>query len=428
MKLLSIETFKLGLDNLRLHKLRSLLTSLGIIFGVAAVICMLSISEGASADELRMIQLLGTRNIIINSVKPKMTTQSSQGASNLIAYGITRDDVSVIQQTVPHIAYVVPLKTVSYKARHGEFQGVHNVVGTTPEFFDVVNINVGRGRRLTREDLNQHTNVCVIGEHVRRKLFPFKDPMGETIVAERFPTGIPFTVVGILEEVRTAGAPARGVEERNLNSDILVPFSTATRQFGETTRRMGAGSREFIKMQYSGLYVMVDELDNVLAVSEMVKRVFEHGHPERDYEVKVPLARLQLAQKKKRNNQLTLGFIAGISLLVGGIGIMNIMLATVTERTREIGIRRALGAKQHHITIQFLVETVLLTTGGGVIGVLLGVIGALTITHLAEWETIVRLWAVLVSFGLSVLVGVFFGMYPAMMAARLDPIEALRHE
>jgi len=428
MKLLSIETFKLGLDNLRLHKLRSLLTSLGIIFGVAAVICMLSISEGASADELRMIQLLGTRNIIINSVKPAITTQSSQGASNMIEYGITRDDVSVIRRTVPHVAHVVPLKTVSYGARHGEYQGVHNIVGTTPDFFDVVNINVGRGRRITSEDLAQGTNVCVIGEHVRRKLFPFKDPMGETIVAERFPNGVPFTVVGILEEVQTAGAPARGVEERDLNSDILVPFSTAARQFGETTRRMGAGSREFIKMQYSGLYVTVDELDNVLTVSEMIKLVFEHGHPERDYEVKVPLARLQLAQKKKRNNQLTLGFIAGISLLVGGIGIMNIMLATVTERTREIGIRRALGAKQQHITIQFLVETVVLTTGGGVIGVLLGVIGALAITHLAEWETIVRLWAVLVSFGLSVLVGVFFGMYPAMTAARLDPIEALRHE
>ncbi|MGD2111224.1 MAG: ABC transporter permease, partial [Phycisphaerae bacterium] len=320
MRLLSVETFRLGLNNLRLHKLRSLLTSLGIIFGVAAVICMLSISEGASADELRMIQLLGTRNIIINSVKPTTTTQTSSNASNLVEYGITRDDVTIIKATLPHIAHVVPMKTVSYKARYGEYQAAIRVVGTTPEFFEVVNVNVARGRRITSEDMNQGTNTCVIGEHVRRELFPFKDPLGETLSAERFPSAVPFTVVGILEEVQTAGAPARGVEERNLNREILVPFSTAAKQFGETTRRLGAGSREFIKMQYSGLYVTADDLEFVLPVSEMIKRIFEHGHQDVDYEVKVPLARLQLAQKKKRNNQLTLGFIAGISLLVGGIG------------------------------------------------------------------------------------------------------------
>jgi putative ABC transport system permease protein len=160
----------------------------------------------------------------------------------------------------------------------------------------------------------------------------------------------------------------------------------------------------------------------------MVKRVFQHDHEKLDYEVRVPLARLQLAEKKKRNNQLTLGFIAGISLLVGGIGIMNIMLATVTERTREIGIRRALGAKQRQIASQFLVETVVLSTSGGVLGVVLGFVGAHVVTRFAQWETIVSGWSVGVSFGLSVLVGIFFGMYPALSAAKLDPIEALRYE
>ncbi len=428
MKLLSLETFRLGLNNLRLHKLRSLLTSLGIIFGVAAVICMLSISEGASADELRMIELLGTRNIIINSNKPPQTTQTSQGNSNMVEYGITRDDVAIIEATIPHVDHVVPLKTVAYKARHGAQQSSINVVGTTPDFFDVVNVKVARGRPITSQDMSERTNVCVIGEHVRRELFPFKDPLGETLLADRFPSAVPFTVVGILEEVQTAGAPARGVEERNLNREILVPFSTALGQFGEITRRMGAGSREFIKMQYSGLYVTVDALERVMPVSDMIARVFEHGHETLDYEVKVPLARLQLAQKKKRNNQLTLGFIASISLLVGGIGIMNIMLATVTERTREIGIRRALGARQRHIAVQFLVETVVLSTTGGVVGVLLGVLGAYLITNFADWDTIVSTWSVAISFGLSVLVGIFFGMYPALSAAKLDPIEALRHE
>ncbi len=207
-----------------------------------------------------------------------------------------------------------------------------------------------------------------------------------------------------------------------------MPFTTALTQFGEITRRMSAGSREFIKMQYSGLYITAEEIDYVMPVSKMIERALEHGHANRDYEVKVPLARLQLAQKKKRNNQLTLGFIAGISLLVGGIGIMNIMLATVTERTREIGIRRALGARQRHIAVQFLVETVVLSTTGGIVGVFLGVTGAYFITRFADWETIVSAWSVAVSFGLSVLVGIFFGMYPALSAAKLDPIEALRYE
>jgi putative ABC transport system permease protein len=429
VKLFSIETILLGLNNLRLHKLRSLLTSLGIIFGVGAVICMLSIGEGASADELRLIELLGTKNIIVNSVRPSATSQVSQASTSFVVeYGITRQDVSILEKTIPHVAKVVPLKTISFRVRHGDRQGSFEAVGTSPDFFEVVNVRVASGRALTEEDSEGKTNVCVIGEEVRSEVFPLKDPLGETLLIDRFPTAIPFTVVGVLERVQTAGAPARGVEDRNLNRDILVPYSTAVAQFGETTRRVGAGSREFIKMHYSGLYVTADDIEHVLPVSEMVKRVLEHGHKQMDYEVKVPLERLQLAQKKKRNNQLVLGFIAGISLLVGGIGIMNIMLATVTERTREIGIRRALGARQKHIAVQFLVETVVLSTAGGLLGVLMGVAGAHGVSSFAQWETIVRVWSVALSFGLSVLIGIFFGMYPAMAAARLDPIEALRHE
>lgn len=428
MKLISRETIQLGLTNLRLHKLRSLLTSLGIIFGVAAVICMLSISEGASADEMRLIELLGTQNIIVNSVKPPQSGDTAKGNSRLTEYGITRDDVTIISNTVPHIEQIVPLKIVAYKVRHGEHQSPFNVVGTTPEFFDVVNILVDQGRSLTSTDMSEKSNVCVIGENVRKKLFPYMDPIGESVLAERFPTAVPFTVVGVLQPVLTAGAPARGVQQRDLNSEILIPFSTAMTQFGEITRRAEGGSREYIKMQYSGLFVTADDLDHVIPVSRMIHRVFEHDHEKSDYEIKVPLASLKLAQKKKRNNQLTLGFIAGISLLVGGIGIMNIMLATVTERTREIGIRRALGAKQQDIRDQFLIETVVLSTGGGLVGVLLGILGASVVSHYADWETIVSVWSVAVSFGLSVLVGIFFGMYPALSAARLDPIEALRRE
>ncbi|MHC5110177.1 MAG: ABC transporter permease [Planctomycetota bacterium] len=267
MRTFSFETFLLGLNNLRLHKLRSLLTSLGIIFGVAAVICMLSITEAASADEMRIIELLGTRNIIVNSVKPPAPQNTSQGNTNLIEYGITADDVSRLQDTVPSISHVVPLKTVGFRAAHGDSKANMQTSGTTPAFFDVVNVNVARGRALTELDMAEKKNVCVIGADAADEIFKLKDAMGEIVLIERYPSAIPFTVVGILERVKVAGAPERGVAERNLNREIFIPFSTARSQFGEITMRRGAGSREMIKMQLSGMYVNVDHQENVLTVS-----------------------------------------------------------------------------------------------------------------------------------------------------------------
>ncbi len=422
------ETFLLGLNNLRLHKLRSLLTALGIIFGVAAVICMLSISEGASADEMRMIKLLGTQNVICNSIKPQGTVQTSQETTALLEYGITEQDHLLIERTIPHVKHVIPLKSVAFAVQFRDRKVEWDTYGTSPEFFETVNIGVAEGRVLTQRDMDDLKQVCVIGADVRKELFGFENAIGQSLLAQSGSGQIPYEVVGILNEVTTAGAPARGVEERNLNREVYIPFTTARTLYGDITARQSSGSRERVKLQYSSLYVTVDDIEHVLPVSEMIKRVFEYGHEKLDFEVKVPLARLKLAQKKKANQQLMLGFIAGISLLVGGIGIMNIMLATVTERTREIGIRRALGARQRDVTIQFLIETVVLSTCGGAVGILLGWVAAHSINRFAQWETIVEPWTMIVSFTLSVLVGVFFGMYPAMSAARLDPIEALRHE
>ncbi len=425
------ETIRLGLRNLRLHMLRSLLTVLGIIFGVAAVICMLSISEGASADEMRMIELMGTRNIIVQSVRPQQANQVAEGQNTaMLDYGIKRSDMSIIRSTIPNLVDVIPLREIAYEVTYHDKRFPAVVVGTSDTLFENVNLEIQPGgRRLTARDLESRAKVCVIGQEVAKILFPLKDPLGETLFAQNQGTGaIPYRVVGVLSAVKTAGAPARGTQERNFNRDVYIPLTTANDRYGDQILKRTSGSREFLNIELSGLFVVVDKVENVLLTSRMVARVFEKTHAKQDYDIRVPLANLEQAERKKRNQQLVLGIIAAVSLLVGGIGIMNIMLASVTERTREIGIRRALGAKQRHIATQFLVETVVLSTLGGFIGIFLGWGGASLINWWVNWETIVHTWTVVVSFGLSVLIGIFFGMYPAIRASKLDPIEALRYE
>lgn len=416
--------------NLTLHKLRSLLTALGIIFGVAAVICMLSINEGAAADEMRLIELLGTNNIIVQSVKPEQSTRADTGRNRMIRYGITRRDLSIIRTTLSnHIDEVIPLREVAYWVNFADRKKQVPVVGTSSALFAEVSLNIlPGGRALVDEDIEGIRQVCVIGNDVAQTLFPLSDPIGETVLAAGASGSVPYRVVGVIAPVQTAGAPARGTQERNFNNEVYIPISTAETRYGDRMAKVASGSREFVEVELSGMYIVVDDIENVIRVSELVKRVFETTHPETDYDIRVPLASLNLAKQKKRRQQWVMGTIAAVSLLVGGIGIMNIMLATVTERTREIGIRRALGAKQRHIIWQFLIETIVLSTVGGIIGVVLGYGAARGLNSLAEWETIVREWTVVISFALSVMIGVFFGMYPAIRAAQLDPIVALRYE
>ncbi len=426
--LLSRELIALGLRDLRAHKLRSFLTALGMIFGVGAVICMLAIGEGASAEQMENIRLLGSENIIIRSKEPPQSQQAGEAKTFVQKYGIKGEDIERIR-ALPHVKDIVKMRDVASEITCGARRFDGTVLGSTENFFDVVNVTLARGRKLTSVDSQRHTKVCVIGDEVARSLFTHEDPLGKTLSVISYSTGpVPYEVVGVLRPQITAGNPAKGVGARNLNRDVYIPLTAADLRYGDLKIKMMSGSREIKEVQFSDLYVNVDQQENVLGTARLVDRVLDHGHRDLDYTIVVPLELLRQAEQSKKIWQIVLGSIAGISLLVGGIGIMNIMLASVTERTREIGIRRALGAKRYHITAQFLVETVILSVCGGIIGIIVGIGFAAVVTWVVNWQTIIPWWGVIVSFMVSAIVGVSFGLYPARAAAALDPIEALRYE
>ena len=424
--LFSRELILLGLRDLCAHKLRSLLTALGMIFGVGAVICMLSIGAGTSAEELANIQRLGSNNIILRSVEPARSQPAPEAQRQVHKYGLKREDVARLR-ALEHVDDVVLLREVADQVRHVSHRVDSSVLGVTSNFFDVVRVPLARGRVLVDLDEQTHEKVCVVGAGVAAGLFPNGDPLGRTISVINRATGpVPYKVVGVLTKVETAGAPAKGRGGRNVNLDTYIPLSTADRRYGDLKYQNASGAREIKEVQFSDIYLSIDRQENVLPVSKMVARVMEHGHRQQDYTIAVPLELLQQAEHTKRRWQIVLGNIAGVSLFVGGIGIMNIMLACVTERTREIGIRRALGAKRYHITAQFLAQTLLLSVCGGLVGILLGVGISLAVNYIAsDFRTNVPLWGVLLCFGVSVAIGLAFGLYPACAAARLDPIRAL---
>ncbi len=421
-------TVNLGIKSLLLHKLRSALTMLGIIFGVCSVIAMLAIGEGASYEAQQAIKKLGSNNIIIRSVKPsEENVVGSTGRSRVSDYGLTYADAARLQLTLAGVQHVLPMRIIRDSVRFNRFNVASQIIGTFPNYSHITGLEVVRGRFITKNDEVHTENVCAMTVNLASQLFPYQDPLDEEVRV-----GVDYyRVVGLVRERSSmdkrpgTSGPSDG---KALDNNIYIPLSCARSRFGETLFRRSSGSFEAERVQLHQITLQMVDTDAIEPAVPDIEAMLKHFHNKKDYEIIVPLQLLRQAEQTKRIFNIVLGSIAAISLLVGGIGIMNIMLATVTERTREIGVRRALGARKKDIITQFLVETVVLSLGGGIIGVVVGVLVPLIVSHFADMKTIITFWSLGLAFGISGLTGIVFGLYPARRAANLSPIEALRHE
>ena len=412
----------LGIDNLWLHKLRSLLTMLGMVFGVGSVVAMLSVGEGASKEALDQIKRLGSTNLLISSVKPAQEQAKKQQMTSFVSmYGLTYADHARIAEGVTAVERTAPVKSMRQDAAlHGRTIELR-VVGTTPDWFDLVPREVLAGRELLDSDADRMGAVAVLTEFGARKLLATERTIGQTIRIGQNA----FEVVGI---VRSVGGQAGQIQLPDEEIDVYIPISVARSYYGDLQMRIATGSVDAEQVQLHQVIAQIDATEHVEAAAEAIRHMLSRFHKKKDYILHVPLALLREAEAIKRRYNIVLGSIAGISLVVGGIGIMNIMLASVTERTREIGIRRAIGAKRRQIVSQFLIETVVLSTTGGLIGLGLGVLIPRVITAVSGMATILTPMGIVLPLLISVSIGVIFGLYPAVRAAQVDPIVALRHE
>ncbi|MFH1688109.1 MAG: ABC transporter permease [bacterium] len=427
----------ISFGSLREHRMRTFLTMMGVIFGVGAVISMLSIGEGAKREAMEQIAILGINNIIINAKPPSEDRSSDLGMSR--SAGLSEEDAENIRTFSDLVSFVIPQRfEIINTIYNGSREAAVRVVSTVPRFVLSSSIEVERGRFLTEADLDDFSQVCVLGAKAKRALFTFEDPIGQFVRIG----DLDFAVVGVMADKYIGRGKVEGFELKNLNEDVYIPLSTAKKKLDRssgTTTSFGGG-RYFVSTsdgegpaynipELDQLTVTVSDLDNVAVVTNLVKTLMQRRHRGvEDYEIVVPESLLRQSQKTQNIFNIVMGTIAGISLLVGGIGIMNIMLATVLERTREIGIRRAVGATRIDIMRQFLLEAVVICLLGCFVGLGLGLFLAKAIAFYADWPTIVSFYSILLAVGVSTTVGVVFGLYPARKAASLDVIDALRYE
>jgi putative ABC transport system permease protein len=431
------ERSRLGIQGLLTHRIRSVLTALGIIFGVAAVVAMLSIGEGAKLEALEQIRLMGMNNIIIRS-KDAPKAGSDKSKANF-SPGLVALDAEAIVDIVPGVDQTVSQWEKTTQAQYQSERKDVKVVGTTPEFLAVFGFQLSAGRFLERAHLTNQENVCILGSDAKDALFHFENPIGKSIKLDNQW----FSIVGVMAPQLAPGKKLENLEVRNLNMDVYVPLTTAQFKMQRYKSQGNANVRFFgggvsvssddrtpiPKFLLDQITVKITGQDVIDQVTHIIRRLLTRRHfGIEDFEVIVPEALVRQSQKTQQIFNVVMGAIAGISLLVGGIGIMNIMLASVLERTKEIGVRRAVGATRGDVLGQFLFEATFLSVVGGVIGIFLGFVLTKVITFYAEWRTVVSPEAIILAFTVSAAVGISFGYYPARKAAYQNPIESLRYE
>ncbi|MGE5403200.1 MAG: ABC transporter permease [Ignavibacteriales bacterium] len=426
-----IESFKIGLNELRANKTRTSLTMLGIVFGVAAVIAMLSIGEGARQETIEQIELMGTNNIIVNKV---VLEQQPKGSKTSFSPGLSLKDAAALKEVNPYIQYITPQRQVQHSIAYQSQMLETKIIGTTPDYLKTYNSRMYSGAFLNDFHMNSFSNVCVLGYGIKEKLFRFENPIGKKVKIN----SLWFEIIGVVAPKNVTSSGMNGFGLRDFNEDIYVPFSTMAYKMEKKAAQNGniwyfpgdddrppATDKNLVDQ----LSVKVKDSEHNREAAVLIKRILERRHfGIKDYEVVLPEQLLEQKQKTQKIFNIVMGAIAGISLLVGGIGIMNIMLANILERTREIGVRRAMGATKQDLLNQFIYEALIISITGGLMGIILGFLLTSLITSYAEWRTIITPFSVVLAFFVSAAVGLIFGIFPAKQAADKDPIEALRYE
>jgi len=443
-----LANFSIALGAVVANKIRSLLTALGIIFGVAAVIAMLAIGNGAQKEILDQIKLVGLNNIVIKPVveqeEKKVEDQTAQKERKKFSPGLTLRDVRNIEATIPGITSLSPEIIIdTYVIRNGLRRSA-KLIGIVPDYFHIYNFDLREGKVFNDEHLRRGAAVCIIGYSIKAKFFPTEDPIGKVIkVGQHW-----LTIIGVLGERLISNVSISKLGIRDFNMDIYVPLQSVLIRYRNRDRityeqlRLGslrnqgpvtgATENEQEKKNYhqlDRLVIQVEATNQLTSTAEIISRLLERRHYSVvDYEIEIP--ELLLKQQQRTNDifNYVLGAIAGISLLVGGIGIMNIMLASVLERIKEIGLRLSIGARKSDVVQQFLFEAVMISVSGGIIGVLLGISLAYIVSEFANIPTIIRVSSIIISFGVAATVGLIFGIAPARRAASQDPITSLRYE
>ena len=406
----------LGFQNLLLHKLRSLLTMLGMIFGVAAVIAMLSIGAGARQQAMAFIEQLGVRNLIVEAHEANAWQDLQEVRKT--SPGLTLQDFRIIRSTSNDIVEATPRKRFTPTKLLPKPEGdMPTVYGIRPNYQKIAGLHLVSGRFFDEQEAESAMPLAVLGEAARAAVFAQENPIGKHIkVNDQW-----LHVVGIVGPQMSSGGAVEGLPSQDLNNLIYVPLKTAILRLED--------NRSSLKDEIDGIYLQLASASDSPTAAEMVRGVLNvTHHGKNDFSILVPAELLAEQKRTQRVFNLVMVAIASISLLVGGIGIMNIMLANILERTREIGVRRAIGARRSDVVRQFLVEAVLISFVGGMLGIVLGMSMSKTIAVLAGWSTVTSVSSIALSFAFSVSVGLIFGLYPAIKAAKLDPVEAIRYE